>query len=564
MKAKFLSVFLAVVMLFSILSVGISAESLVKVPDGYVGVYTKDDLYAVRENPSGKYILMNDIVFEDSDYEKGGDFYNSGKGWSPIGTQLTKFTGIFDGNGYSVVNLKINNPDASYQGLFGYASDAKIFDVILIDADIVGGDYTGGIVGYFYGSSSRILSGCSCDGYVSGKNSVGGIVGYLTYTSVVENCINLAQVTGESCVGGITGEIYRSSYADVYIKKCINSGEIICSGTKAGGIVGKGSGNTWYIENCYNTGDVSAKNNAGGISGSDYNQYGKISWSYSIGNVTAESSFGGCFGNIPNSVTFCYYLDEAVSEPDCLSGTVKSDDQLSKQGTFEQWDFDTVWTMEGRDDYFYPELRDVDLVFPDEEKSEITVKVGDVTGRPGETVTVYVSIDTVTDVKSMSIFDIDYDTEKLTLVDGKWLDNRAVLEDWNLNDKTGAMAFIDNTTLSGNVFALTFKITDTLDEYGVEIDCVVRIKTMIKNQDEKFLSVKVIPGLLTVTNLIKGDVTGDSAVNSNDAIHLLYHTLIPERYTVNQNCDFNKDGFVNSNDAIYLLYYTLIPDRYPL
>ena len=61
-----------------------------------------------------------------------------------------------------------------------------------------------------------------------------------------------------------------------------------------------------------------------------------------------------------------------------------------------------------------------------------------------------------------------------------------------------------------------------------------------------------------------GDLSGDDEVDSNDAVHLLYHILISDRYQINQDCDFNNDGFVDSNDAIYLLYHTLIPERYPL
>ena len=61
-----------------------------------------------------------------------------------------------------------------------------------------------------------------------------------------------------------------------------------------------------------------------------------------------------------------------------------------------------------------------------------------------------------------------------------------------------------------------------------------------------------------------GDLSGDDEVDSNDAVHLLYHILIPDRYEINQDCDFNGDGDVDSNDAIYLLYHTLIPERYPL
>ena len=64
---------------------------------------------------------------------------------------------------------------------------------------------------------------------------------------------------------------------------------------------------------------------------------------------------------------------------------------------------------------------------------------------------------------------------------------------------------------------------------------------------------------------ILGDTDGDGKVTSKDAINLLYYTLFPANYTVNQVCDFNGDGVVNSSDAVYLLYFTLFGgEQYPL
>ena len=63
---------------------------------------------------------------------------------------------------------------------------------------------------------------------------------------------------------------------------------------------------------------------------------------------------------------------------------------------------------------------------------------------------------------------------------------------------------------------------------------------------------------------ILGDVNGNEKIDSDDAIHLLYYTLLPESNPINQKGDFNGDGSVNSDDAIHLLYYTLLPDQYPL
>lgn len=61
-----------------------------------------------------------------------------------------------------------------------------------------------------------------------------------------------------------------------------------------------------------------------------------------------------------------------------------------------------------------------------------------------------------------------------------------------------------------------------------------------------------------------GDVNGDGKLNTDDAIYLLRHTLLPSSYPVNQLCDFNGDGKVNTDDAIYLLRHTLLPSQYPL
>lgn len=61
-----------------------------------------------------------------------------------------------------------------------------------------------------------------------------------------------------------------------------------------------------------------------------------------------------------------------------------------------------------------------------------------------------------------------------------------------------------------------------------------------------------------------GDIDGRSGVTDADAVHLFRHTLSPDNYSLNQNCDFNGDGRVNDKDAAYLLYYTFLPDLYPI
>ena len=109
------------------------SERLTEVPEGWIGIYTVEDLDAVRNDLWANYILMNDLTFEPADFEEGGRFEG---GWTPIGTDEEAFYGIFDGNGHVIRGLKITdarltredlNPGrengrfvGKYVGLFGY------------------------------------------------------------------------------------------------------------------------------------------------------------------------------------------------------------------------------------------------------------------------------------------------------------------------------------------------------------------------------------------------------------------------------------------------------------
>lgn len=190
--------------------------------------------------------------------------------------------------------------------------------------------------------------------------------------------------------------------------------------------------------------------------------------------------------------------------------------------------------------------------------------LNNVTGAPGDTVTVYVSLDGDVTVKSMSVSDIIYDSNKLSLIGGEWLLTDSILADWNQKDEAGVIAYKENTVQTGRAFALTFKIREDLEDSTVDVSCKINLTAQDANGVEKKIETEVVPGIVTIQNILRGDVNGDDYVDSNDAIHLLYHTLIPERYTINQDGDFNGDDQVNSDDAIYILYFTLLPERYPL
>ena len=63
---------------------------------------------------------------------------------------------------------------------------------------------------------------------------------------------------------------------------------------------------------------------------------------------------------------------------------------------------------------------------------------------------------------------------------------------------------------------------------------------------------------------IKGDVNNDGIVDDADVEYLLYYTIFPDEWPVNQPIDFNGDGAEDDADAEYLLYYTIFPEDNPL
>ena len=343
---KTFAVILSIVLILGVLPLPGFAEETSDIPEGYTPIYTKDDLDNIRLNMTGKYILMNDIVFTDDDYANGGDFYNSGKGWVPIGTGDVPFKGTLNGNNHRITGIYINVPNENDIGLFGVVNnDAIIQNLTLNEVNITAKMNAGGIAGY----SSAVIQNCSVTGSIhTNDNNSGGIVGYAIHSTITEswfngnvtaNGENAGGVTGTSVyttiskcqsygyisstlnAGGITGYLNTpgaiSSYFSSAIggtanyEMCVNGASVF--GKNAGGIIGKNylgfywtykpyssSPNTAYykdftssyatIENCYNYGDIKGEENAAGILG--YHIYSSASYcdDYQIKSVTTINS----------------------------------------------------------------------------------------------------------------------------------------------------------------------------------------------------------------------------------------------------------------------------------
>lgn len=156
---------------------------------------------------------------------------------------------------------------------------------------------------------------------VSGLKSTEGLVSCLSSAGTVKNLTVIGTVSGSSHVGGIAATSYGA------VENCLFDGTVTSSSsTSAGGIVGRASkGNR--IVNCVNTGDIkntcnyyNSTLNIGGIVGYTY---GTVENCYSTGNVSARTDrdtnkgIGGIAGQVyASAVLRNCYVTGAVTGPE--------------------------------------------------------------------------------------------------------------------------------------------------------------------------------------------------------------------------------------------------------
>lgn len=379
-----LSIVLVFVLSFGLCSFALADENA-EIPEGYTPIYTAEDMNNIRNVLDGKYILMNDIDL--SAYEN----------WEPIGTNISPFTGMFDGNGFMISSLKIltesNVSGNTYYGLFGYAKNAKFSNVFIKDSNVIVRDlsnevtrgYVGNLLGY---GSSITISNSATSGLIDvlGFNhcSIGGIVGTVKMGSI-DCCSNYSELNAEIeaeavrvSVGGISGvstavENKCSNHGAISVKSEESSEDCV---VKVGGIDGNGSENL-KLANSYNTGKISVDFSSeetyiGGLSGESYITEN----SYNLGDIVYPDNFigyiGSVSGNVNSNVMYItnepgmknvYYINDNLNPAydakqnfDELSEEYRNEtyvdvkqlteDEFKNQTSFVAFDFDNIWIME--------------------------------------------------------------------------------------------------------------------------------------------------------------------------------------------------------------------------
>lgn len=129
--------------------------------------------------------------------------------WSSVGTESSPFAGSFDGGGYVISGLYVNDSDNKYQGLFGHALEATIKN-LGVKGNFTGFYYVGGIVGY---NKKTSITSCYSFSTITATSYAGGIAG-LNDGNTIESCYSVSYVTASNSShwGGIIGYHAASSY----------------------------------------------------------------------------------------------------------------------------------------------------------------------------------------------------------------------------------------------------------------------------------------------------------------------------------------------------------------
>ncbi len=333
------------------------------IPAGYIPIATISDLESIGSGTPHLFAADTSVAIEtegamDSNYIMVMDIDLDGANFEPIGygpgTGYTLFTGIFDGNNHKIYNGEINYPNDDYIGLFAHAdAPAEIKNLGIENVTITGRRIIGGLVGRINGVN---ITNCYTTGLITGPGfdgalSMGGLVGTTGFTpNIIVDSYSTSDIIGGDAGGGdvafVGGLVGRISGSSSEINNCYATGNITILSSRGefiGGLVGAAGGQInnshatgdvegWggvgglvgvqetnvYINTSYSTGNVTGVFDVGGLIG-EMSWYSYITNSYSMSNVTGETGVGGLVGNTieqQNTITNCYAMGSVIGNSD--------------------------------------------------------------------------------------------------------------------------------------------------------------------------------------------------------------------------------------------------------
>ncbi len=240
-------------------------------PEAYfTGSGTTEDPYLISNLLQLNHI-SNDDTFWDKHFVQVADIdaadtqnWYDGAGFIPIGNNSHRFTGSYDGGGYTIDGLTINCSSREYAGLFGYTEFAEITDVHLENVSIFAKKYVGALIGRNRCSN---VTQCSATitvaansrtySYIGGLIGVCGIGYHDPGMQVTECWTNVSICTLGGYCGGLIGELLNENLDDncVNISNCYTQGSVSANRFAAGliGNVITAIHESFMLEDCYSS-----------------------------------------------------------------------------------------------------------------------------------------------------------------------------------------------------------------------------------------------------------------------------------------------------------------------
>ena len=263
--------------------------------------------------------------------------------WTPIGTSEKPFTGVFDGNGFTIKNLALVEAEAkegkAYIGFFGYAKDATIknvtFENVYINIPCLDIDHSQGHIGAVAGSlegtstienvtvkgdiqvyATQEANGASRVAVVAGGNSYGNVT--MKNVHVIAN--EGSYLKANNNTGALAGQLQGKSV----FENCSSNIDVTVNKFFAGGLIGIAPADATFT-NCHTTGNVSVVAGRAGR-GNDHYRVGGIAggWADGAKNVctlTGCTYTGKLTGvNADGSVAKAFDYDGYVGRGYTLNG----------------------------------------------------------------------------------------------------------------------------------------------------------------------------------------------------------------------------------------------------
>ncbi len=319
---KILAAILSVLFVLTIITTPVTATQILQTPntdiwDGssdtswYNGSKTEFTLTTAKQLAGLAELTAGGINFTGVTIKLDAHIDLAGIEWTPIGADMAPFAGKFDGQGYTISNLTIINPQQSNLGFFGNVYESpEISNLGIINANIDGKGKIGALIGTFFSMLGKVTNCYSTGNIASGSEGLchtGGLIGYVKGS--VYYSYSTADVKGNCVSGGLVG-----SAQDSTVIGCYATGDVDLFGDSAyyaGGLVGDMA--RGHVISSFATGDVNSNKAAAGLSGGRPDQGVEIIDSYATGLATGQTQAGLTTSGPENLNIVNSYGNSAVS-----------------------------------------------------------------------------------------------------------------------------------------------------------------------------------------------------------------------------------------------------------